>query len=203
MKVGIDVEQDIRRLEAVQQALPDIAYIIDANQGFDEEQCRFFVKQVKRFGGRIVLLEQPVRREQLDSLTALRRDAGVPVAADESVRTLQDAKMILEKRAADYINIKIMKSGVVEAMDIAAFARAAGLGLMIGGMVETRVAMGCSFALALGAGGFDYLDLDTPLLLATDPVKGGYRYEGPRLIASSGPGLDADVEPAGEITTIG
>src|SRR5206468_8577908 len=83
--------------------------------------------------------------------------------------------------AADFINIKIMKSGLLAALDIAAYARAAGLRLMIGGMVETRIAMGCSFGLVLGRGGFDLLDLDTPLLLATDPVKGGYRYEGPKL----------------------
>ena len=202
MKVGIDVEQDIRRLEGVHRACSDIAFVVDANQGFEYEQCCFFVKEVKRFGGKIVLLEQPVRREELEALAELRRDTGVPVAADESVRTLQDVKAILEKRAADFINIKIMKSGVVDAMEIAEFARAAGLRLMIGGMVETRIAMGCSFAIVLGAGGFDYLDLDTPLLLAADPVKGGYRYEGPRLIPWSGIGLDVAVEPATDLTTI-
>jgi L-alanine-DL-glutamate epimerase-like enolase superfamily enzyme len=87
-------------------------------------------------------------------------------------------------------------------MEIAAFARGAGLGLMIGGMVETRIAMGCSFALVLGTGGFEYLDLDTPLLLAADPVKGGYRYEGPRLVPWAGPGLDLTAESGEEVTTI-
>jgi L-Ala-D/L-Glu epimerase len=202
MKVGIDVDHDIRRLEAVHRSFSDIAFIVDANQGFQYEQCRFLVKEVTRFGGKIVLLEQPVRREEVETLAALRRETGVPVAADESVRTLQDAKVVLEKGAADFINIKIMKSGVMDAMEIAAFARGAGLGLMIGGMVETRIAMGCSFALVLGTGGFEYLDLDTPLLLAADPVKGGYRYEGPRLVPWAGPGLDLTAESGEEVTTI-
>ncbi|MDE3019805.1 MAG: dipeptide epimerase, partial [Nitrospirota bacterium] len=76
------------------------------------------------------------------------------------------------------------------------------LSLMAGGMVEARVAMGCSFALVLGLGGFEFLDLDTPLLLATDPAIGGFRYEGPILHPWSGPGLDLTVAPTGPVTTI-
>ena len=103
------------------------------------------------------------------------------MAADESVRSLDDARRVIQLQAADDINIKIMKTGVVEALRIAALARSVGLRLMIGGMVETRIAMGCSFSLVLGQGGFDVLDLDTPLLLSTDPVLGGYSYSGPIL----------------------
>lgn len=201
-KVGREVEQDIRRLEALHRAFPGIAFIADANQGFTREACLHFVKEVKRFGGHILLLEQPVAREDLGSMAALRREAGVPVAADESVRSLQDARDVIQQQAAEIINIKIMKSGLREAMEIASYARAAGLRLMIGGMVETRIAMGCSFALVLGLGGFEFLDLDTPLLLASDPVKGGYRYEGPRLCPWSGPGLDLEPEQPAHVTTI-
>ena len=138
----------------------------------------------------MVLLEQPVVRDDLDSMAAIRRETGIPVAADESVRSLADAQEVVARGAADYINIKIMKTGVAEAVEIASFTKASGLKLMIGGMVETRIAMGCSFSLVLGLGGFDVLDLDTPLLLASDPVTGGYRYEGSRLQPWSGPGLD-------------
>jgi len=201
-KVGADVEQDIRRLEAVHRALPDVAFIADANQGFTRADCLAFVNGVKRVGGRLVLLEQPVVREDLDGLAALRHLTGVPVVADESVRSILDVRNVLERQAADYINIKIMKSGLLDAMDIAAYARAYGLRLMIGGMVETRIAMGCSFGLALGRGGFDVLDLDTPLLLAADPVKGGYRYEGPRLLPWTGPGLAVEAHAADAVTTI-
>ena len=111
-------------------------------------------------------LSSPFLRNDLESLAALRSSLNVPIAADESVRTLEDAKAVVQHQAADFINIKITKSGLVEAREIAAFAQASGLRLMIGGMVETRVAMGCSFSLVLGLGGFEFLDLDTPLLMA-------------------------------------
>ena len=202
MKIGKDVESDIRRLEAVHRTLPGISFIGDGNQGFSRQDCLIFAREVKRFGGTMVLLEQPVVRDDLDSMAAIRRETGIPVAADESVRSLADAQEVVARDAADYINIKIMKTGVTEAVEIASFTKASGLKLMIGGMLETRIAMGCSFSLVLGLGGFDVLDLDTPLLLAGDPVTGGYRYEGSRLQPWSGPGLDMNVETSPNVTTV-
>jgi L-alanine-DL-glutamate epimerase-like enolase superfamily enzyme len=202
MKVGTDVGEDIVRLEAVHRALPGIAFIGDGNQGFTREQCLTFVREVTGFGGRIVLLEQPVAREDLEGLRAIRRATGIPVVADESVRSLADAQAVVEQQAADYINIKIMKTGVVEAREIAEFTQAAGLKLMIGGMVETRIAMGCSFSLVLGMKGFDVLDLDTPLLLASDPITGGYSYDGPRLRPLPAAGLGMTITPSRIATVI-
>ncbi len=202
MKVGKDVEEDIRRLEAVHDALPNIGFIGDGNQGFSREDCIRFVSGVKRFGGHLVLLEQPVIRDDLEGLRAIRQLTGVPVAADESVRSLDDARRVAQLQAADYINIKIMKTGVVEALRIATFTRSAGLRLMVGGMVETRIAMGCSFSLVLGRGGFDVLDLDTPLLLSTDPVLGGYRYSGPLLHPWHEAGLDMQAPCPADCMTI-
>jgi L-alanine-DL-glutamate epimerase-like enolase superfamily enzyme len=194
-KVGGDVDDDIGRLEAVRQALPDVRFIVDGNQGMTRESCGRLVRELTTRGAQIVLLEQPVPRADLDGLAGLRRDTGIRVAADESVRTLADAREVFRRQAADVLNIKIMKSGLVEALDIAAYAGGAGLGLMIGGMVETRLAMGCSFGLVLGMGGYDVLDLDTPLLLANDPVVGGYWYDGPMLHPCNGAGLDMEVPP--------
>ena len=202
MKVGKDVESDIRRLEAVHRALPGVSFIGDGNQGFSRQDCLTFAQGVKTCGGTMVLLEQPVVRDDLDSMAAIRRETGIPVAADESVRSLADAQEVVARGAADYINIKIMKTGVAEAVEIISFTKASGLKLMIGGMVETRMAMGCSFSLVLGLGGFDVLDLDTPLLLAGDPVTDGYRYEGSLLQPWSGPGLDMKAAPSQNVTTI-
>jgi len=202
MKVGKDVESDLRRLEAVHRALPGISFIGDGNQGFSRRDCLTFARGVKAFGGTMVLLEQPVVREDLDSMAAIRRETGISVAADESVRSLADAQEVVALRAADYINIKIMKTGVVEAVEIASFTKTSGLKLMIGGMVETRIAMGCSFSLVLGLGGFDVLDLDTPLLLTGDPVTGGYQYNGPQLQTWSSPGLGMRVAPSLNVTTV-
>lgn len=202
MKVGKDVDADIRRLEALHRALPGISFIGDGNQGFSRAECLAFADGVRRFGGTLVLLEQPVVRDDLDSLVAIRRETGIPVAADESVRSLVDARKVITQGAADYINIKIMKTGVLEAVEIASFTLQAGLKLMVGGMLESRIAMGCSFGLVLGMKGFDVLDLDTPLLLASDPVQGGYRYDGPTLQPWHEPGLGCAVSiPADAYTT--
>jgi len=202
MKVGKDVDQDIRRLESVHRALPGISFIGDGNQGFSREECLAFAKGIRRFGGIMALLEQPVVRNDLDSMAAIRRDTGIPVAADESVRSLADTREVIEQEAADYINIKIMKTGVVEAVAIAEATLAAGLKLMVGGMVETRIAMGCSFSLVLGMRGFDILDLDTPLLLAKDPLTGGYRYRGPQLEPWHTSGLGITTLPQSDLATI-
>lgn len=193
MKVGHDVENDIRRVEAVHRSLAGVSLIIDANQGYGRAEAVAITEAIRRFGGRLVLLEQPLAREDLEGLAALRHNWKAPIAADESVRSVEDARRVLHYGAADFINIKIMKTGVIPALDIAAYARAAGIHLMIGGMVETRLAMGCSFGMVLGLGGFEVLDLDTPLLLAEDPVQGGFRYEGPILHPWEGPGLDVSI----------
>ena len=71
---------------------------------------------------------------------------------------------VAEARAAHVVNVKPMKAGLVEAMEIVTVARAAGLGLMIGGMVEGKMAMSASACLAAGFGGFAFVDLDTPPL---------------------------------------
>lgn len=202
MKVGNDVGEDIRRLEAVHKTCPGVAFIGDGNQGFSRKDCLTFANSIKKFGGTMILLEQPVVRDDLDSMAAIRRETGIPVAADESVRSLFDAQEVVDRKAADYINIKTMKTGVAEAKEIASFTKQAGLKLMIGGMVESRIAMGCSFSLVLGLGGFEILDLDTPLLLARDPVEGGYQYDGPRLAPWQASGLGMSSPPTQQMIIV-
>ena len=198
MKVGNDGDEDIRRLEAIHQQMPDVAFIIDTNQGFQMNEAAEFTKGVLRFGGQIILLEQPVPKDDLEALACLRQTLSVPIDADESVRSLKDARAIVLHKAADFINIKIMKSSLIESLDIASFAKLSGVRLMIGGMVETRIAMGCSFSLALRLGGFEVLDLGTPLLMSQDPVNGGYRYTGHQLAPWTGYGLGSNVEISGK-----
>ena len=88
---------------------------------------------------------------------------------------------LAERGAADVINVKIMKSGLFDAVRMVDAARQAGLGLMIGGMVETRLSMSVSACLAGGRGGFSFFDLDTPLFMKNDPFSGGFEQVGPRL----------------------
>jgi L-alanine-DL-glutamate epimerase-like enolase superfamily enzyme len=79
--------------------------------------------------------------------------------------------------AANAINIKLMKSGIVEALEIAAVCHAAHLQLMVGAMLESRLGIAVSAHLVAGLGGFRYVDLDTPMLMERDPFTGGYEQE--------------------------
>lgn len=105
-----------------------------------------------------MLLEQPVHRDDWEGLGFVSRVArdkyGVSVAADESCRSVADVEKIIEGNLADVINIKLAKVGVVGALEIIEIAKASGLKLMIGGMVETRLAMGFAGHLAAGLGCF-------------------------------------------------
>jgi len=180
-KVGADAAADVDRLAAITGAAPAARLILDANGGFSPAGAMEFLASLARAGITPALLEQPVPRDDWAGLAYVSAHAGVPVAADESCRTLADARRIAGEGACQVINIKLAKTGVAEAVDIVDLARRSGLGLMIGGMVETRLAMGFSAHLAAAVGGFDWIDLDTPLLLAADPVAGGYDMLGPVL----------------------
>ncbi len=179
IKVGQDADQDCARLAAIRAGYPDCRLLLDGNGGFNADQAIELIERLHGLGIDPALLEQPVPREELAGLRRVHEQTGVAIAADESCCSPQDALRIVEQCAAQVINIKLVKSGVVQALDIAAIARSAGLGLMIGGMVETRLAMGFSAHFAAGLGGFDWIDLDTPLLLEQDPVLGGYTAQGP------------------------
>ncbi|MDA0738810.1 MAG: dipeptide epimerase [Nitrospirae bacterium] len=195
MKVGHDVDEDIRRIEIIHKQFPDVTFLVDPNQGFTRDTAATFIEGVGKVGGIIELLEQPLPKDDLEGSAWLRQTYHIPIAADESVRSVTDAQRVIEHQAADFINLKITKSGVMETLNIATLAKSSSIKLMIGGMVETRVAMGCSFALVLGVGGIEYLDLDTPLLLNQDPVEGGFAYCGSRLQPWMGAGLDVHLPP--------
>jgi len=94
------------------------------------------------------------------------------------VTSADDARRVVAERAAGAINIKLMKGGVAAALDIVAVAKSAGLTLMIGGNVESILAMTGSACFAAGQGGFDFADLDTPLFLAENPFDGGFTMDG-------------------------
>ncbi len=177
-KVGRELDEDIERVRAIRRGHSRCRLILDANEGYEPAQALTLLATLRKHGIEPALLEQPVSRGDWDGLARLAREAGVPVAADESCRGARDALRIARDGLAQVINIKLAKCGVVESLAIAAIARAAGIELMIGGMVETRLAMGFAAHFAAGLGGFTWIDLDTPLLLADDPVRGGYAVTG-------------------------
>jgi L-alanine-DL-glutamate epimerase-like enolase superfamily enzyme len=175
--IGLDVE----RVCAIHAAVPDAPLILDGNGGYTSDYALELMALLQSHGVPIALLEQPVPRADWDGLCQVARWAGVPVAADESLASAADALRIAHEHAAQVLNIKLMKCGIVEALDIAAVARAAGLGLMIGGLIESTLAMTVSACFAAGQGGFSFVDLDMPLLLAENPFEGGMVYAGGRI----------------------
>jgi L-alanine-DL-glutamate epimerase-like enolase superfamily enzyme len=178
IKVGADVDDDLDRVLAVVEGAPDCDIMLDGNQGYTPSEALDLLRSLAQEDVAPILFEQPVHRHDLDGLKFVTERAGIPVAADEAVHTAADALRIAKMGAANVINIKLMKSGIAEALDIAAVCRAAHIDLMVGAMMESRLGIMASASLVAGVGGFRYIDLDTPMLLASDPFEGGYTQEG-------------------------
>ncbi|KAG7577709.1 Enolase C-terminal domain-like [Arabidopsis thaliana x Arabidopsis arenosa] len=179
LKVGKNLKADVEVLQAIRAAHPTCSFILDANEGYQTEEAVRVLETLHEMKVTPVLFEQPVHRDNWEGLSHVTRTAkkrfGVSVAADESCRGLTDLKKIIEGGFVDVVNIKLAKTGILEALEVIELAKSSGIELMIGGMVETRLAMGFSGHLAAGLGCFRFIDLDTPLLLSDDPVQGGYK----------------------------
>lgn len=178
-KIGQEMDADINRIAAIRRGFPECQLLLDANTGFTADESLNMLAELRRYNMEPVLLEQPVAREDWDGLVKVSREARVPIAADESCQSIEDAVRIAKGELAQVINIKLSKCGVAEALDIVAVARSSGIGLMIGAMVETRIAIGFGAHFTAGIGGFEWVDLDTSLLLSKDPVQGGFTASGP------------------------
>lgn len=169
---GVPLEADIERLRHIVSAAPRARLILDANASFTSEQALELLREVSALGGDVALFEQPTARDDLEGLAQVRRDGRVAVAADESARSLRDLLPLWRGGAADVVNLKITKSGLHEALEMASAARGFGFGLMIGGMVESPLAMTVSACLAAGLGSFRFVDLDTPWFMTGEAAVG-------------------------------
>ena len=178
IKVGADLDDDLDRVLAVVEGAPDCDIMLDGNQGYTPSEALDLLRSLAQEDVAPILFEQPVHRHDLEGLKFVTERAGIPVAADEAVHTAADALRIAKMGAANVINIKLMKSGFAEALDIAAVCRAAHIDLMVGAMMESRLGIMASASFIAGVGGFRYVDLDTPMLLASDPFVGGFTQEG-------------------------
>jgi L-Ala-D/L-Glu epimerase len=172
---------DLERVVAIHAVAPDAPLILDGNAGLSRSAASELARGLKAAGITPAVVEQWLPKDDLAGAAALRRETGWLVAADESVTSAEDAERVAAAGAADVLNIKLMKNGVGAGMDIAAVAQRRGLALMIGGNVESILAMTVSACFAAGIGGFRFADLDTPLFLATNPFNGGYELDGGRI----------------------
>lgn len=172
---------DLARLAAIREVAPDAPLILDGNAGVSRAEATELVQGLRARGIMPALLEQWLPKDDLDGMRALGEESGWLVAADESVCSADDARRVARAKAAQVINIKLMKAGIAAALDIVGVARAEGLDLMIGGNVESILAMTVSACFAAGQGGFKFADLDTPLFLASNPFEGGYALDGGKI----------------------
>lgn len=191
MKVGVDPALDTQRLRAVRQAVgPDTVIRIDANQAWTPKQAVAILNQMQEQGLMIELVEQPVKAHDLEGLRYVTQHSYVPVLADEAVFSPEDAMTILQTRAADLLNIKLMKcGGLYNALKIVSAAEVYGVECMIGCMLEAKISVNAAVHLACAKSIITKIDLDGPVLCSEDPIFGGAVFDERRITVSDGPGL--------------
>ncbi|MER8462883.1 N-acetyl-D-Glu racemase DgcA [Mesorhizobium sp. M1396] len=164
LKVKIGGDNDIARIRAVSQAAPDSRIILDANEGWTDDNIVANLAFAAEQG--IALIEQPLPAGHDEILRHIAHP--VPICADESVHEVKNLGTLIG--LYDAINIKLDKSGgLTAALVLRDRARELGFGVMVGCMVGTSLAMAPAVLLAQDA---DFVDLDGPLLLARDRVPG-------------------------------
>lgn len=160
LKLTGDLDLDCRRVSEVRAARGDVWLGVDANQGYAIDDLAALIDALLPLG--VALIEQPLARGREADLDRFERR--IPLAADESALGLDDVAGLVGR--FDFVNIKLDKcGGLTEALLIAAEARRLGLGVMVGNMVGTSLAMAPAFILGQLC---DVVDLDGPTFLARD-----------------------------------
>lgn len=191
IKVGSTPELDIERLTEVRRAVGDGVQIrIDANQGWKPKQAVHMLNAMQDRGLNLELVEQPVVAADIEGLKYVTDRSPVPVLADESVFSPLDALRIMQQRAADLINIKLMKcGGIYNALKIVSAAEVYGVECMLGCMLEAKVSVNAAVHLACAKKVITRIDLDGPVLCSEDPVDGGAIFDGKEIFVSDDPGM--------------
>jgi L-alanine-DL-glutamate epimerase-like enolase superfamily enzyme len=169
LKVKVDAEQALARVDAIRRGAPGCALLVDANQSWSVGDYERLAPAMAARG--VVLLEQPLPPEEDAALAELPRP--VPVCADESFGSAADLARLAERY--DVVSLKLARlGGLTAALAAERSARELGLRVMVGCMVSTSLAIAPAFVLARAA---EFVDLDGPLHLASDRPD-GLRYEG-------------------------
>ncbi len=195
IKLGKKGKDDIERVRMIRQAVGETIQLrIDANQGWVFDEAVETLTAVAPY--HIQFCEQPIHHNYDYLLPELKKRSPIPVMADESVFNHHDALRLIEAEACDYINIKLAKSGgLLEAKKIADTAQQKAIPCMLGGMLESRLALTAKVHFAMSHDNIVFYDLDTCLLgHKIDPVQGGARYNNFFLEISDEPGIAADID---------
>ncbi len=193
VKLGKGLREDYERVKKTRQtAGDDVVIYVDFNQSYSAKKAVELSRNIHKF--ELEFLEQPTPSHDIAALKFVREHSDIPVMADESVHGPEDAMKIVMNEAADMINMKMMKAGGItrgrKTIDI---AEAAGLPVMIGCMVETKVAVTAGTHLALGMKNVKYADLDGYSSLKKEITTGGLQLKNGENTVSGRPGLGLDV----------
>jgi len=181
LKVKMGSDDDRQVLETVRR-VTDRPLRVDANEGWSLEDAVSRLEWLEEMG--VELVEQPLPEGELEAMQELRRLSPLPLFADESCHRATDIPRLAT--AFDGINIKLMKcGGLGEALRMIAVARAHGMQIMLGCMVESSLAITAAAHLSPLV---DHADLDGNLLIGNDPFE-GVTIEGGRLVLPDAPGL--------------
>jgi len=195
IKLGKNGRQDIERVRQIREAVgEEIILRIDANQGWHFDEAADALQKMGKYN--IQFCEQPIRYWDDDKLPALKKISPIQIMADESVFDHHDAERLIRNKACDYINIKFAKSGgILEAKKINSVCERNKIPCMMGGMLESRLALTAFVHFALAHNNIIFYDMDTCLLgHKLDPVSGGIKYRGYFLEIPDAPGIGSDAD---------
>ncbi len=195
VKLGKDPIDDVERIKKIRQAAgDDLLLRADANQGWDYDGAVYALQNLDQYN--IEFCEQPMRHWNDHRLPELKSLSPVKIMADESVFDHHDAERLIAANACDYVNIKFSKSGgILEAIKINAACEQNKIACMMGGMLESRIALSAFAHFALAHDNVIFNDMDTCMLgHKLDPVRGGVTYNGFYVEVPDAPGIGADAD---------
>lgn len=192
---GADSATDKERIYAVREAVgPDMPIRIDVNQGWKTVgHAVQVINQLEE--ANLTWVEQPIRMGDIRGLADVRQKTSTPIMADETVQSMEDVLEIIRLEAADYINIKLMKSGgIFPAIAMAKAAEAAGIIAQIGSMVESSVGSAAGYHAVMSRRNIQTAELTGPLLFAEEI--GDLDFQLPYVHLADKPGLGVEVDEA-------
>jgi L-alanine-DL-glutamate epimerase-like enolase superfamily enzyme len=194
IKIGLQKEEDVMRIGAVRETVGENMIIrTDANQGYDVKTAIEVLNKIEPYN--IEQMEQPVVWDDLIGLREVKDNSPIPITADEAVKTIEDAQMVIEGEYAHNINIKLMKcGGLTRALEINRIAKENKIPTMIGCMGENRISIAAGLHFALSQENVKYADLDSHFSLIDDKTKGGFSFEDGFLVPKKNPGLGVEVK---------
>jgi len=193
VKLGKNAVEDVERIKQIREAVGnDMKIRIDANQGWSFDDAVFALQALDKYN--IEFCEQPMRTWYDDKLPELMKLSPVKIMADESVYNHHDARKQIESGSCHYINIKMAKAGgIFEARKIHDVAAERGIPCMMGGMLESRIALSAKLHFVYCSPNIKFYDMDTCMLgHLADPCVGGVTYDGYYLNIDDAIGIGAD-----------